>query len=43
MTENESAGGDTRRYIRFRVYPGVAVARAKAVMIDLPHASNHRD
>ena len=28
---------------RFRVYPDVAVAPAKALMVDLPHASIHRD
>ena len=28
---------------RFRVYPDVAVAPAKALMVNLPHASIHRD
>jgi hypothetical protein len=30
-------------YARFRVYSDVAVGPAKALMVDLPHASIHRD
>jgi hypothetical protein len=31
------------RASRFGVYPDVAVVSAKALMVDLPHASIHRD
>jgi hypothetical protein len=41
--ECEAAKADALLAHGFDVYPDVAVAPAKALMVDLPRASSHRD